>query len=29
MKHPGAEPAHNFGKRTFIFCTRLARQFEF
>jgi hypothetical protein len=29
MKHPGAESAHNFGKRTFIFCARLTRQFEF
>jgi hypothetical protein len=29
MKHPGTEPAHNLSKRTFIFCARLARQFEF
>jgi hypothetical protein len=29
MKHSGAEPAHNLGKRTFIFCARLTRQFEF
>jgi hypothetical protein len=29
MENPGAESPDNFGKRTFIFCPRLARQFEF
>jgi len=29
MKNPRAESANDFGERTFIFRTRLARQFEF
>jgi hypothetical protein len=29
VENPGAESANNFRERTFILCTRLARQFEF